>query len=135
MCKQEGFLSTDRAMTSSRRCSVALLRSFWPSSAPNRTSTVCTFLRPFFSSPFPSPCSSSFHPSPLPPPASSVATSTLCGRGDKKTKKGKRFRGKFGNSRPNREHRIRRIRERWEQPPGTPWPVPGLSVEDYRPIV
>lgn len=58
----------------------------------------------------------------------------LCGRGDKKTKRGKRFKGSFGNCRPNREHRIRRIKERWEQPPGTPWPVPGLSVEEYLPV-
>ncbi|KAH7280452.1 hypothetical protein KP509_37G068200 [Ceratopteris richardii] len=65
----------------------------------------------------------------------SLAEPMLCGRGDKKTKKGKRFRHRFGNPRPNRDHQIRRIRERWEQPPGTPWPVPGLSVEDYSPIL
>lgn len=97
---------------------------------------------PFSSAPLPAqnPLFSGSTPSPLPLQSSSSiaevsqAVPFLCGRGDKKTKKGKRFRHRFGNPRPNREHQIRRIRERWEQPPGTPWPVPGLSVEDYRPI-
>ncbi|XP_057788501.1 30S ribosomal protein S31, mitochondrial [Salvia miltiorrhiza] len=48
----------------------------------------------------------------------------LCGRGDKKTKKGKRFKGSFGNSRPKREKKIERIKDKVEVPRSTPWPLP-----------
>ncbi|KAI3905260.1 hypothetical protein MKW92_040013 [Papaver armeniacum] len=48
----------------------------------------------------------------------------LCGRGDKRTKKGKIFNGTFGNSRPKKEKQIERIKERVEVPTSTPWPLP-----------
>ncbi|KAE9586617.1 putative 30S ribosomal protein [Lupinus albus] len=48
----------------------------------------------------------------------------LCGRGDKKTKKGKRFKGSYGNSRPKREKMIERIKDKVEVPRSTPWPLP-----------
>ncbi|KAL6556871.1 hypothetical protein OROHE_006747 [Orobanche hederae] len=37
----------------------------------------------------------------------------LCGRGDKKTKKGKRFKGSYG-SRPKKEHKVERIKDKIE---------------------
>ena len=48
----------------------------------------------------------------------------LCGRGDKKTKRGKRFKGSYGNARPKREKKIERIKDRVEVPRSTPWPLP-----------
>ncbi|KAE8008618.1 hypothetical protein FH972_005113 [Carpinus fangiana] len=48
----------------------------------------------------------------------------LCGRGDKKTKKGKRFKGSYGNSRPKKEKMIERIKDKVEVPRSTPWPLP-----------
>ena len=48
----------------------------------------------------------------------------LCGRGDKKTKKGKRFKGSYGNARPKREKKIERIKDKVEVPRSTPWPLP-----------
>ena len=47
-----------------------------------------------------------------------------CGRGDKKTKRGKRFKGSYGNARPKREKKIERIKDRVEVPRSTPWPLP-----------
>ena len=47
-----------------------------------------------------------------------------CGRGDKKTKRGKRFKGSYGNSRPKRDKKIERIKDRVEVPRSTPWPLP-----------
>ncbi|CAL9208337.1 unnamed protein product [Musa hybrid cultivar] len=47
-----------------------------------------------------------------------------CGRGDKKTKRGKRFKGSFGNSRGKRKKMIQRIKDRVEVPRSTPWPLP-----------
>ncbi|EHA8586254.1 30S ribosomal protein S31, mitochondrial [Cocos nucifera] len=47
-----------------------------------------------------------------------------CGRGDKKTKRGKRFKGSYGNARPKREKEIERIKDRVEVPRSTPWPLP-----------
>ncbi|KAB1994554.1 hypothetical protein ES319_D13G106400v1 [Gossypium barbadense] len=41
---------------------------------------------------------------------------TLCGRGDKKTKKGKRFKGSYGNARPKKEKKIERIKDKVEVP-------------------
>ncbi|KAF9684423.1 hypothetical protein SADUNF_Sadunf04G0116800 [Salix dunnii] len=41
----------------------------------------------------------------------------LCGRGDKKTKKGKRFKGTFGNARPKKEKKIERMKDKVELPP------------------
>lgn len=48
----------------------------------------------------------------------------VCGRGDKRTKKGKRFKGSFGNSRPNKDKRVERIKDKVEVPRSTPWPLP-----------
>nr|XP_009757471.1 PREDICTED: 30S ribosomal protein S31, mitochondrial [Nicotiana sylvestris] len=48
----------------------------------------------------------------------------LCGRGDKRTKKGKRFKGSYGNSRPKKEKKIERIKDKVEVPRSTPWPLP-----------
>jgi ribosomal small subunit protein bTHX len=42
------------------------------------------------------------------------AESVTCGRGDKKTKRGKRFKGSFGNARPKNEKKIERIKDRVE---------------------
>ncbi|XP_022726188.1 30S ribosomal protein S31, mitochondrial-like [Durio zibethinus] len=48
----------------------------------------------------------------------------LCGRGDKKTKKGKRFKGSYGNARPKKEKKIERIKDKVEVPRSTPSPLP-----------
>ncbi|XP_060168507.1 small ribosomal subunit protein bTHXm [Lycium barbarum] len=48
----------------------------------------------------------------------------LCGRGDKRTKKGKRFKDSYGNSRPKKEKKIERIKDKVEVPRSTPWPLP-----------
>ncbi|XP_054776479.1 30S ribosomal protein S31, mitochondrial [Prosopis cineraria] len=52
------------------------------------------------------------------------AAPILCGRGDKKTKRGKRFKGSYGNSRPKKEKKIERIKDKVEVPRSTPWPLP-----------
>ncbi|XP_038705929.1 30S ribosomal protein S31, mitochondrial-like isoform X2 [Tripterygium wilfordii] len=52
------------------------------------------------------------------------AVPILCGRGDKRTKKGKRFKGSYGNSRPKKEKMIERIKDKVEVPRSTPWPLP-----------
>ncbi|KAK8568057.1 hypothetical protein V6N13_105998 [Hibiscus sabdariffa] len=44
------------------------------------------------------------------------AAPTLCGRGDKKTKKGKIFKGSYGNARPKKEKKIERIKDKVEVP-------------------
>ncbi|OAY37187.1 30S ribosomal protein S31, mitochondrial [Manihot esculenta] len=48
----------------------------------------------------------------------------LCGRGDKRTKRGKRFKGSYGNSRPKKDKKIERIKDKVEVPRSTPWPLP-----------
>ncbi|KAG2636357.1 hypothetical protein PVAP13_2NG446400 [Panicum virgatum] len=57
------------------------------------------------------------HP-PIPIPAAAApaaeAEAVTCGRGDKKTKRGKRFKGSYGNARPKREKKIERIKDRIE---------------------
>ncbi|EPS72498.1 hypothetical protein M569_02267, partial [Genlisea aurea] len=53
-----------------------------------------------------------------------VASPILCGRGDKRTKKGKRFKGSYGNCRPKKDKRIERIKDKMEVPRSTPWPLP-----------
>ncbi|ESW07909.1 hypothetical protein PHAVU_009G002700 [Phaseolus vulgaris] len=53
-----------------------------------------------------------------------AAPPQLCGRGDKKTKKGKRFKGSYGNARPKKEKMIERIKDKVEVPRSTPWPLP-----------
>ncbi|KAF6137369.1 hypothetical protein GIB67_036406 [Kingdonia uniflora] len=61
-------------------------------------------------------------PLPLPSPQQALSESPiLCVRGDKKTKKGKRFKGSFGNS---RDKRIERFKDKIEVPRSTPWPLP-----------
>ncbi|KAJ8763566.1 hypothetical protein K2173_002449 [Erythroxylum novogranatense] len=49
-------------------------------------------------------------------PPSSTLVPILCGRGDKRTKKGKRFNGSYGNARPKKEKKIERIKDRVEVP-------------------
>jgi len=56
--------------------------------------------------------------------AAAAAAPQLCGRGDKKTKKGKRFKGSYGNARPKKEKMIERIKDKVEVPRSTPWPLP-----------
>ncbi|KAJ4838096.1 hypothetical protein Tsubulata_022159 [Turnera subulata] len=53
-----------------------------------------------------------------------VAAPVLCGRGDRKTKRGKRFAGSYGNARPKKEKKIQRIKDKVEVPRSTPWPLP-----------
>ncbi|KAF8088096.1 hypothetical protein N665_0554s0025 [Sinapis alba] len=48
----------------------------------------------------------------------------VCGRGDSKTKKGKRFKGSYGNSRGKKQKMIERIKDKLELPRSTPWPLP-----------
>ncbi|CAN8283777.1 unnamed protein product [Cochlearia groenlandica] len=48
----------------------------------------------------------------------------VCGRGDKKTKKGKRFKGTYGNARGKKQKMIERIKDKLELPRSTPWPLP-----------
>lgn len=55
---------------------------------------------------------------------SSIGAPIVCGRGDKKTKKGKRFKGSYGNARPKKEKKIERIKDKVEVPRSTPWPLP-----------
>ncbi|XP_047311706.1 30S ribosomal protein S31, mitochondrial [Impatiens glandulifera] len=57
-------------------------------------------------------------------PTSTAVAPILCGRGDKKTKKGKIFKGSYGNSRPKKEKKIERIKDKVEVPRSTPWPLP-----------
>ncbi|KAM7479364.1 hypothetical protein LguiA_027577 [Lonicera macranthoides] len=57
-------------------------------------------------------------------PSASAGVPILCGRGDKRTKKGKRFKGSYGNSRPKKEKKIERIKDKVEVPRSTPWPLP-----------
>ncbi|QCE16863.1 30S ribosomal protein [Vigna unguiculata] len=56
--------------------------------------------------------------------STAAAAPQLCGRGDKKTKKGKRFKGSYGNARPKKEKMIERIKDKVEVPRSTPWPLP-----------
>uniref|UniRef100_A0A7N0TVS3 30S ribosomal protein S31, mitochondrial n=1 Tax=Kalanchoe fedtschenkoi TaxID=63787 RepID=A0A7N0TVS3_KALFE len=62
---------------------------------------------------------------PISPTYSAVVASApvVCGRGDKKTKKGKRFKGSYGNSRPKKDKKIERIKDRVEVSRSTPWPL------------
>ncbi|EOA28206.1 hypothetical protein CARUB_v10024396mg [Capsella rubella] len=64
---------------------------------------------------------SSLSPASAAPAASEM---DLCGRGDKKTKKGKRFKGSYGNSRGKKQKMIERIKDKLEVPRSTPWPLP-----------
>ncbi|KAK6916648.1 30S ribosomal protein [Dillenia turbinata] len=54
---------------------------------------------------------------PLSSSSSAVAAMPiLCGRGDKRTKRGKRFKGSYGNARPKKEKKIERIKDKIEVP-------------------
>ncbi|XVF67824.1 hypothetical protein PTKIN_Ptkin10aG0152500 [Pterospermum kingtungense] len=68
----------------------------------------------------------SFVTSASPPGGAAAAAGTpiLCGRGDKRTKRGKRFKGSYGNARPKKEKKIERIKDKVEVPRSTPWPLP-----------
>ncbi|OMO55460.1 putative 30S ribosomal protein S31, mitochondrial precursor [Corchorus capsularis] len=55
--------------------------------------------------------------------AAAMGAPVLCGRGDKKTKKGKIFKGPYGNARPKKEKMIERIKDKVEVP-RCPWPLP-----------
>lgn len=56
--------------------------------------------------------------------AAAPGEAIVCGRGDKRSKKGKRFKGSFGNSRPDKDKRVERIKDKVEVPRSTPWPLP-----------
>ncbi|KAK6805878.1 hypothetical protein RDI58_003663 [Solanum bulbocastanum] len=49
-------------------------------------------------------------------PSAAMGGPILCGRGDKRTKKGKRFKDSYGNSRPKKEKKIERIKDKVEVP-------------------
>ncbi|KAG9442917.1 hypothetical protein H6P81_018771 [Aristolochia fimbriata] len=49
-------------------------------------------------------------------PASGAGMPVLCGRGDKRTEKGKRFKGSYGNSRPKKDKKVERIKDKVEVP-------------------
>ncbi|KAK6946348.1 30S ribosomal protein [Dillenia turbinata] len=53
---------------------------------------------------------------PLSSSSSAAAMPILCGRGDKRTKRGKRFKGSYGNARPKMEKKIERIKDKIEVP-------------------
>ncbi|KAK3029057.1 hypothetical protein RJ639_040109 [Escallonia herrerae] len=78
----------------------------WCGAVAKRLTTLTTEQRLAFSSL--SSTSSSSTPSPAAP--------ILCGRGDKRTKKGKRFKGSYGNARPKKEKKQERIKDRVEVP-------------------
>ncbi|KAL3688769.1 hypothetical protein R1sor_015078 [Riccia sorocarpa] len=54
--------------------------------------------------------------------SSALQEAQVCGRGDKRTKKGKRFNHSHGNYRHQKGWETRRLREKWEIPAG---PAPG----------
>ncbi|XP_019261865.1 PREDICTED: 30S ribosomal protein S31, mitochondrial [Nicotiana attenuata] len=83
----------------------------WCSAAARRMLTIATEQRMAYSS---SPAATS----------AAMGGPILCGRGDKRTKKGKRFKDSYGNSRPKKEKKIERIKDKVEVPRSTPWPLP-----------
>ncbi|GMN55787.1 hypothetical protein TIFTF001_024909 [Ficus carica] len=72
--------------------------------------------------------STTLSPAPAPAPVSAcgggIGEAVVCGRGDKRTKRGKRFKGSYGNARPKKEKKIERIKDKVEVPRSTPWPLP-----------
>lgn len=58
--------------------------------------------------------------------ASAASEGLLLGRGDAKTRTGKRFKGSFGNARPTPKNRRREQRPPWQLSP----PVPPFSTEE-----
>ncbi|CAA3024125.1 30S ribosomal S31, mitochondrial [Olea europaea subsp. europaea] len=57
--------------------------------------------------------------------SSSPGAPILCGRGDKKTRRGKIFKGSYGNARPKKEKKIERIKDKIEVP-SFPMKIPSL---------
>ncbi|CAL1353696.1 unnamed protein product [Linum trigynum] len=92
------------------------------SGAARRTLAAVTQHQFSFSSLSPSSSSSSSSASSI--PYSVLGFPIQCGRGDKKTKKGKIFIGSYGNSRPKKDKKIERIKDKNELPRSTPWPLP-----------
>ncbi|XP_057502558.1 30S ribosomal protein S31, mitochondrial [Actinidia eriantha] len=95
-----------RVMMADRTASISSLSS---SSAFSSLSSLAATSSPAFTSLF---------------PAAAVGLPIVCGRGDKKTKRGKRFKGSYGNARPKKEKKIERIKDKVEVPRSTPWPLP-----------
>ncbi|GAB4853830.1 hypothetical protein Ancab_018025 [Ancistrocladus abbreviatus] len=95
-----------RRMMSTQRASIPL--SMLPS--PSASSSVML--------------SSSSSSSTLQSVSASASELIMCGRGDKKTKRGKRFKGSYGNARPKKKQMIQRIEDKVEVPRSTPWPLP-----------
>lgn len=89
----------------------------WCSAAARRMLTMATEQRIAYSS--------------LTSSSPSATSPILCGRGDKRTKKGKRFKGSYGNSRPKKEKKIERIKDKVEVPRSTPWPLPFKLIWFY----
>ncbi|KAL6545981.1 hypothetical protein OROGR_009855 [Orobanche gracilis] len=52
-------------------------------------------------------------------PSMATEAPILCGRGDKKTKRGKRYKGSYGNCRPKKEQKVERIKDKIEVPRDT----------------
>ncbi|KAH9302966.1 hypothetical protein KI387_014549, partial [Taxus chinensis] len=80
------------------RQSVSKLIRSWPAICGRNLSSVREFVDP--------------PPMPVAMAMVDLCAPVLCGRGDKKTKKGKRFKGTFGNSRPKKDKQIARIKEK-----------------------
>ncbi|BBN09692.1 hypothetical protein Mp_4g21890 [Marchantia polymorpha subsp. ruderalis] len=67
------------------------------------------------------------------PSAEALSEAQICGRGDSRTKKGKRFKGSNGNCRHQKGWETRRLREKWEIPAG---PAPGsLLPRPFPPLL
>ncbi|KAL2611191.1 hypothetical protein R1flu_022883 [Riccia fluitans] len=70
--------------------------------------------------------------------SSAVPDAVICGRGDKRTKKGKRFNHSNDNCRHQKGWETRRLREKWEIPTGAapgsllPRPFPPLLSRYWR---
>lgn len=95
----------------------------WCSAAARRMLTMATEQRIAYSS-----LTSSSSPDAT---SAAMGGPILCGRGDKRTKKGKRFKGSYGNSRPKKEKKIERIKDKVEVPRSTPWPLPFKLIWFY----
>ncbi|KAK9167530.1 hypothetical protein Scep_002721 [Stephania cephalantha] len=55
---------------------------------------------------------------PAAPSCTAAEAAELCGRGDKRTKRGKIFKGSYGNARPKKKEKIARIKDKVEAYPG-----------------
>ncbi|KAL3722597.1 hypothetical protein ACJRO7_034896 [Eucalyptus globulus] len=103
---------------------MAMMQMF--GAAARRAAAVAMASRPPLTSPISTLSSSAASLPPASPSAAGAAPPlpVLCGRGDKRTKKGKRFKGSYGNARPKKEKKIERIKDKVEVPRSTPWPLP-----------